>query len=213
MVMNVKNTKLIFCFVLFGFLTVLSVFLGAFHTFSFCGFALDSQKLLYVGRDNAIEVYSGTEKILEINPQTSRSYAFTVTDDTIVLSTAEFVYEIDLKGNVIKKSEDVNSKTYTDIEKSKKHFVTSDNEYFLKNNFGRYKIIDKNKNVLYETSAKEFTVKLLEDTLTFVKDYEVSSDGTSTLPQTGSAIDGTMAMGVGTSLMALGTLLSRRKRK
>ena len=34
-------------------------------------------------------------------------------------------------------------------------------EYFLKNNFGRYKIIDKNKNVLYETSAKEFTVKLL----------------------------------------------------
>ena len=103
MVMNVKNTKLIFCFVLFGFLTVLSVFLGAFHTFSFCGFALDSQKLLYVGRDNAIEVYSGTEKILEINPQTSRSYAFTVTDDTIVLSTAEFVYEIDLKGNVIKK--------------------------------------------------------------------------------------------------------------
>lgn len=47
------------------------------------------------------------------------------------------------------------------IGKSKKHFVTSDNEYFLKNNFGRYKIIDKNKNVLYETSAKEFTVKLL----------------------------------------------------
>ena len=59
----------------------------------------------------------------------------------------------------------------------------------------------------------EFTVKLLEDTLTFVKDYEVSSDGTSTLPQTGSAIDGTMAMGAGTSLMALGTLLNRRKRK
>lgn len=132
-----------------------------FSHFSFLRIALDSQKLLYVGRDNAIEVYSGTEKIFEINPQTSRSYAFTVTDDTIVLSTAEFVYEIDLKGNVIKKSEDVNSKTYTDIEKSKKHFVTSDNEYFLKNNFGRYKIIDKNKNVLYETSAKEFTVKLL----------------------------------------------------
>lgn len=90
-----------------------------FSHFSFLRIALDSQKLLYVGRDNAIEVYSGTEKIFEINPQTSRSYAFTVTDDTIVLSTAEFVYEIDLKGNVIKKSEDVNSKTYTDIEKSK----------------------------------------------------------------------------------------------
>ena len=43
MVMNVKNAKLIFCFVLFGFLTVLSVLLGAFHTFPFCGFAIDSQ--------------------------------------------------------------------------------------------------------------------------------------------------------------------------
>lgn len=59
----------------------------------------------------------------------------------------------------------------------------------------------------------QFTVKLLEDTLTFVKDYEVSSDELSTLPQTGSVIDGTMAIGVGTSLMALGGLLDRRKRK
>lgn len=116
-----------------------------FSHFSFLRIALDSQKLLYVGRDNAIEVYSGTEKIFEINPQTSRSYAFTVTDDTIVLSTAEFVYEIDLKGNVIKKSEDVNSKTYTDIEKSKKHFVTSDNEYFLKIISGDIKLLIKTK--------------------------------------------------------------------
>ena len=59
----------------------------------------------------------------------------------------------------------------------------------------------------------QFTVKLLERTLTFVKDYEVSSDELSTLPQTGSVIDGTMAIGVGTSLMALGGLLDRRKRK
>lgn len=59
----------------------------------------------------------------------------------------------------------------------------------------------------------EFTVKLLESTLKFVKEYEVSGNGTSTLPQTGSAIDGTMTMGIGTSLMALGTLLNRRKRK
>lgn len=59
----------------------------------------------------------------------------------------------------------------------------------------------------------EFTVKLLESTLKFVKEYEVSSNGSSTLPQTGSAIDGTMTMGIGTSLMALGTLLNRRKRK
>lgn len=55
------------------------------------------------------------------------------------------MYEIDLKGNVIKKSEDVNSKTYTDIEKSKKHFVTSDNEYFLKIISGDIKLLIKTK--------------------------------------------------------------------
>ncbi len=31
----------------------------------------------------------------------------------------------------------------------------------MKNKFGRYKIIDNNKNVLYELNAKEFSVKLL----------------------------------------------------
>lgn len=139
-----KNIKLICCFILFGILANVSVFLGAFHTLSFYGFALDSQNLLYVGRDNAIEVYKGDEKVFDINPKTS-----------------EFVYKIDLSGNVIEKSKDVYSKTYTDIEKSKKRFKTDNNEYFLKNNFGRYKIIDNNKNVLYELNAKEFSVKLL----------------------------------------------------
>lgn len=156
-----KNIKLICCFILFGILANVSVFLGAFHTLSFYGFALDSQNLLYVGRDNVIEVYKGNEKVFDINPKTSRAYAFTINNDIIVLSTSEFVYKIDLSGNVIEKSEDIYSKTYTDIEKSKKRFKTDNNEYFLKNNFGRYKIIDNNKNVLYELNAKEFSVKLL----------------------------------------------------
>lgn len=58
----------------------------------------------------------------------------------------------------------------------------------------------------------EFGVKLLEDTLTFVKDYEISSED-STLPQTGSIISNTTGMGVGSSLVVAGSLLKRRKRK
>lgn len=99
-----KNIKLICCFILFGILANVSVFLGAFHTLSFYGFALDSQNLLYVGRDNVIEVYKGNEKVFDINPKTSRAYAFTINDDIIVLSTSEFVYKIDLSGNVIEKA-------------------------------------------------------------------------------------------------------------
>ena len=56
----------------------------------------------------------------------------------------------------------------------------------------------------------EFTVKL--DT-TNINWKEMTSSDIATLPQTGSVVDGTMAVGVGSSLMALGALLNRRKRK
>ena len=56
----------------------------------------------------------------------------------------------------------------------------------------------------------EFGVTLLEDTLTFVKDFELNEDGT--LPQTGSAIDSSIIMGAGAMMMATG-LVGRRKRK
>ena len=56
----------------------------------------------------------------------------------------------------------------------------------------------------------EFTVKLNTANINW---KEMTSSDLETLPQTGSAIDTTMAIGVGSSLMALGTLLNRRKRK
>lgn len=59
----------------------------------------------------------------------------------------------------------------------------------------------------------EFTVKLLEDTLTFVKDYEVTDENGSTLPQTGSFIDSNLAMTLGGSLVLMGGFLNRRKRQ
>ena len=81
-----KNIKLICCFILFGILANVSIFLGAFHTLSFYGFALDSQNLLYVGRDNVIEVYKGNEKVFDINPKTSRAYAFTINNDLCLMN-------------------------------------------------------------------------------------------------------------------------------
>lgn len=58
----------------------------------------------------------------------------------------------------------------------------------------------------------KFTVTLLEDTLTFVKDYEISNENGITLPKTGSILDTTMGVGAGSALMSVGGLLNRRKR-
>lgn len=63
--------------------------------------------------------------------------------------------------------------------------------------------------VIPMNSTVTFGVKLLEDTLTFVKDFTVEN---GSLPQTGSAFGGEMLLGLGGLLTASGALL-RRKRK
>ena len=57
----------------------------------------------------------------------------------------------------------------------------------------------------------EFGVNLLEDTLTFVKDFDLNEGGT--LPQTGSLINSNIAIGAGSMMMAAAGILGRRKRK
>lgn len=59
----------------------------------------------------------------------------------------------------------------------------------------------------------EFTVKLLEDTLTFVKRLWSIKWWEHQLSTNWISYRRTTAMGVGTSLMALGTLLNRRKKR
>ena len=57
----------------------------------------------------------------------------------------------------------------------------------------------------------EFGVTLLEDTLTFVKDFDLNEDGT--LPQTGSALDSSVMIGAGSTMILAAGILGRRKRK
>ena len=62
-----------------------------------------------------------------ISPKTSRGYAFTIQkDDTILLSTASSIYTLDLSGNVIDKQEDVGTKTFNELQKAKKIFITQE---------------------------------------------------------------------------------------
>ena len=63
--------------------------------------------------------------------------------------------------------------------------------------------------VIPMNSTVTFGVKLLEDTLTFVKDFDVEN---GTLPQTGSAFGSEMLLGFGGLLTASGALLIRKRK-
>ncbi|MGL5315551.1 MAG: NEAT domain-containing protein, partial [Peptostreptococcaceae bacterium] len=56
----------------------------------------------------------------------------------------------------------------------------------------------------------DFEVKLLEDTLTFVKEFDA---GSGTLPQTGSILSTELMMGAGGIVTVTGFLVGKRKRK
>lgn len=144
-----------------------------------------------IGKDMARKYLNSTSKVEEIDGQ---KYV------TLTFTGSEFMKNHVIYVNGSKVSHTVTAKSGDSISLRFKVSSLSDT---IK--VGMY-VVPMSRDI-------QFTVKLLEDTLTFVKDYEVSSDELSTLPQTGSVIDGTMAIGVGTSLMALGGLLDRRKRK
>ena len=133
-------------------------------TIGYSGFGFDSSDVLYIGTDTAIEKYVDGNKVGEINPQTSRGYAFTLENDIILLSTASYVYNLDLDGTVISKEEDIGTKTFNKIERKKNHFITPDGrEYRFKSFLGRRYIDDAAGTVIYKMPLLDYIVKVVLD--------------------------------------------------
>ena len=127
----------------------------------YSGFALDSNGVLYIGKDSKIEKYKGTEVVGEISPQTSRGYAFTIQSDTIILSTASTVYTLDTNGNVLDKKVDINTETFNDLQKQKNSFEAQDGHtYKMKNIFGRVQVVSENGSVIYKMPLPDYVAKL-----------------------------------------------------
>ena len=125
------------------------------------GFAVDSQDRLYVGKENRIDVYENGNVLYSINPRTSKSYTFTITNDTIVLSTASTVYHLDLEGQEISSYEDKGADTYNQINYHKRKFTSpKGDEYKLVSFLGRTKIVKNKTSVVYQLSLLSFAVKL-----------------------------------------------------
>ena len=93
--------------------------------FDLYGFAVDKNGLLYIGKTEEITVMNNGRKIKTISPHTSKGYAFTIVDgERIVLATSNEVYNLDLEGNILSKtqgnSSDVNKlrkemRSYEDV--------------------------------------------------------------------------------------------------
>lgn len=130
-------------------------------TLIYNGFAIDSDNVLYIGKDEVIEKYKEGELIGKINPKTSRAYAFTIEDDIIILSTSSIVYTLDLHGNVITEKEDIGTKTFNKLERKKNVYVSDGKTYKLKSNFGRLSIKNEYGNVLYEMPIMDYIIKLM----------------------------------------------------
>ena len=90
---------------------------------SISSFAVDSKDRLYVGTTKEISIYEHGEMVGSINPKTSRTYRFTITEeDTILLSTSDKIYIMDLEGNVLETKEDLGADVYNQLSYKKKTF-------------------------------------------------------------------------------------------
>ena len=139
------------------------------------------------GKEMARKYLKSTSKIEEVNGE---KYV------TLTFTGSEFMKNHAIYVNGSKVSHTVTAKSGDSISL---RFKVSDFSDTIK--VGMY-VIPMSRDI-------EFTVKL--DT-TNINWKEMTSSDLGTLPQTGSAIDGTFTIGLGSSLMALGTLLNRRKK-
>lgn len=128
---------------------------------TYSGFGVDASGVLYVGKEGVIEKYDNGKKIGEISPQTSRGYAFTVKeDDTILLSTADMVYKLDLSGKVLDEWEDEGTSTFNDLQYIRKFVAKDGRQYAMKLHFGRT-VICLGEDVIYKMPMLDYIVRIL----------------------------------------------------
>lgn len=108
-------------------------------------FAVDSNDRLYVGVPGKILVFEEDVQVATINPQTSRTYMFTILeDDRILLSTASIVYSMDLEGNVLQSWTEKASITYNDLKNERRRFESRSGDIYQLKSFLSWPRIVKN---------------------------------------------------------------------
>lgn len=128
-------------------------------TLSISGFAVDDYERLYVGTAKAISVYEDGKLAYKIDPQTSRTYRFTIDDNgKLLLSTSTKIYIMDLEGNILETKEDSGADTYNQISYRKNEFVSQKGDKYRLINFGRAKIVKNGTQTVYQIDGLSFSV-------------------------------------------------------
>ena len=150
-----------FAFILISFVCVIAMLTGLADT-EIRGFAVDSSGRIYVGMNNEIRVYDKDIQVNSISPQSSRAYAFTISeDDTLLLSTANKVYKMTTDGEILDSWEDKASLTYINLRRNKNEFTSGKDTYTLKGTFFRSRIVKNNNETVYQITLLSFIFKIL----------------------------------------------------
>ena len=138
---------------------------------SFRGFAVDREENLYLGKAAEIDVLNSQGKFIKnIRVPTSRGYEFTIThENEILISTSDYLYYMDLNGNLIEKTRINDCADDPIVNKNRHHFKLDDNtEYIMKNEFLRTKIYrleygteEQNIRLIYQMPMFDYIIRLL----------------------------------------------------
>lgn len=137
--------------------------LSGIVSFQCSGLGVDADGRIYVGKSDVICVYENGSLVNELDPQTSRGYAFVVTEEnTILLSTSTVVHSMDLDGNVLTSYEDVGAKTIGKLERARGHFEGADGRtYSMSSKLGYYTLVRDDGVTVYRMPALDYCFLLL----------------------------------------------------
>lgn len=160
---DIKLLAVFSCCFFCVFLPCLLLILSGSVTLSVKGFAVDGNERLYVGNAKEISVFDAGIQVSSISPQTSRSYAFTITEEeTILLSTSTKVYTMDLNGNILHYEEDPGADMYNQLSYGKKTFTTaSGNTYKLRNILGWWVITKNGREVVWSMGLFSYMILVI----------------------------------------------------
>lgn len=132
---------------------------------SYDGFGADSSGNIYIGRTRKfdskgiIDMYHSGKYVKSIETPVSRSFAFTVYNDNIILSNGT-IYIMDFNGNVIQKNQDKYFEVFNTLERQKVCIIKDGKKYILKDSFGRYTILCDNQ-IVFEIPLLNYILKVL----------------------------------------------------
>ena len=130
---------------------IICAFTGAINTL-YRGFTVDGDGLVYVGKEDKIDVYDNGEFVRTFHDRPGGYYAFTIQDGLFYIANGYSVLEMDLAGNIVEEKDSDNTRELSRLRNHRNAVVTEDATYIANEFFAYYKITK------YETNGEKEVV-------------------------------------------------------